>query len=318
VILVVTHSSDVTADFMCERLSRDRISFLRIDSDLAAANIELSMRDEYIELRSHGMTLSPSDVQCVWLRRPKPIDVEADDPAEGSHTSTEWGEALEGFLSQIPGCRWINHPSSNIAASRKLEQLARAKRFGLAIPPTLVTQDIKELEAFLSCHHGVIIKPISHGYLERQSPSQDTLIFTSRVSRDNLTDPTLLRRCPTLFQAEIPKHYDVRINCIDSRTTAVRLSRDSEEGRQILDIRRDNMAGVEYRVVNLPENIDIALKSLLGSYGLRFAAVDFAVDHIGRWIFFEINPNGQWAWLDQARATDVAGDLEWAMTRRLQ
>jgi hypothetical protein len=55
------------------------------------------------------------------------------------------------------------------------------------------------------------------------------------------------------------------------------------------------------------------LKRLLEEYSLRFAAVDFAVANDGAWVFFEINPNGQWAWLDLAGATDVAGDLLWAM-----
>ncbi len=31
--------------------------------------------------------------------------------------------------------------------------------------------------------------------------------------------------------------------------------------------------------------------------GLFFGALDFAVTPGGRWVFFEVNPNGQWHWL---------------------
>jgi hypothetical protein len=30
-----------------------------------------------------------------------------------------------------------------------------------------------------------------------------------------------------------------------------------------------------------------------------------AVDREGKWIFFEINPNGQWAWLDLMGGLDI-------------
>jgi D-alanine-D-alanine ligase-like ATP-grasp enzyme len=50
-------------------------------------------------------------------------------------------------------------------------------------------------------------------------------------------------------------------------------------------------------------------------YGLRFAAIDFVVDVEGQWFFLEINPGGQWAWLDIAGVADIASDLARAMTK---
>lgn len=35
------------------------------------------------------------------------------------------------------------------------------------------------------------------------------------------------------------------------------------------------------------------------SYGLRFAAIDLARRTDGGYTFFELNPNGQWAWVEQ-------------------
>lgn len=318
VILVVTHSTDVTADFMCARLARDDVHFVRIDSDRVQGNVAVSLRHGKFQLRIEHGGISPDEVACIWLRRPKPIDVQADDPAEGAHTSLEWGSAVEAFLGCIDPRRWINHPSNNAAASRKLEQLIRAKRFGLNVPQTLVTQDPTEARAFFEDHAGaIIVKPISHGYLERQTPADDTLIYTCRVTAESLADISLVSRCPTLFQAEIDKAFDVRVVSVDGRVRAVRLSRRADGERQILDVRRDNMQGVEYAVVDVPHRTQTALLSLLTSYRLRFAAVDFAVDAKGEWTFFEVNANGQWAWLDQVGVTDLAGDLEWAMTRTL-
>ncbi|MGZ5451333.1 MAG: hypothetical protein ACXW5U_25845 [Thermoanaerobaculia bacterium] len=83
-------------------------------------------------------------------------------------------------------------------------------------------------------------------------------------------------------------------------------------GEQILDIGRDNMEDVEYLRVSMPEDVVVALRRLLSSYELRFAALDFAITPSGKWVFFEVNPNGQWAWMDLAGATTLWQDFVYA------
>jgi D-alanine-D-alanine ligase-like ATP-grasp enzyme len=39
---------------------------------------------------------------------------------------------------------------------------------------------------------------------------------------------------------------------------------------------------------------------------LRYAAADFAVDGEGRWWFPEVNPNGQWLWLEHAAGVPIS------------
>jgi len=315
-ILIITHSSDVTADYQCARLRKEQAHFVRIDSDTLTSRVSIRASEFETSLAIDGRSYTTADVSCVWLRRPKAIDVHGTDPAERAHSATEWGEALEGFLSQLPERVWINHASRNARASHKIEQLSRARAAGLLVPPTLVTQDADEAQAFAAAHGGrIIVKPLFSGYIERATVDQDSQIYTSRVELEHLERRELLKRCPTLFQAEIAKDYDVRACFVDGRLRCVRMDRASLRGNQILDIRRDNMESVRYTPMDAPADVSSRLTALMVHYGLRFAAIDFAVTREGDWIFFEINPNGQWAWLDLAGATDVAGDLAWAMRR---
>jgi hypothetical protein len=69
------------------------------------------------------------------------------------------------------------------------------------------------------------------------------------------------------------------------------------------------MSDVTYRTTVLPMSLSKRILALMASYKLRFAAIDMAVDQKGRWHFFEINPNGQWAWLDLCGATDIGTSL---------
>ncbi|HXI12026.1 MAG TPA: ATP-grasp ribosomal peptide maturase [Thermoanaerobaculia bacterium] len=253
-------------------------------------------------LEISGAVLTPDDVQNIWLRRPKPVSIPArDDAAEHAHVVNEWGEALEGFLAHVPRAKWMNHPVNNVAASHKLEQLTRAEAYGLAAPRTLVTQSNAELRGFWSEMNGrVIVKPLASGFLEREDGAH-TSIYTNRVEADQLESP-VLSTCPTLFQEEIEKVYDVRLTAVDDVLTAVALRRDDVDDP---DVRRDNMRHVHYEVVQIPLATAAAVRALLHSYDLRFAAVDFGVTERGEWVFFEINPNGQWAWLDLVGVTHL-------------
>lgn len=315
-ILVITHSTDVTADYQCARLAKEQVPFVRIDSDTISSRVGIRATATTTAVSVEGKWYATADISCVWLRRPKAIEVQATDVGERLHSANEWGEALEGFLSQIPVHLWINHASRNARASHKIDQLTRAHVAGLHIPSTLVTQDAEEARVFAASHGGrIVVKPLFSGYVERASVDQDTQVYTSRVELEHLDRRELLQRCPTLFQAEVNKDYDVRVCYVDGRLRCIRMDRLDSSGQQILDIRRDNMAAVRYTALEAPDEVSRPLVDLISHYGLRFAAIDFAVTREGHWIFFEINPNGQWAWLDLAGVTDVAGDLMWAMCR---
>src|SRR6266545_4399106 len=123
-LLVVTNSEDATADYFCRRLRRARLPFIRFDSDADVRRLRVAYDERGARLRIHGRWYAPSEFSNVWLRRPRPIAPAAGrDAAERQHVAAEWGEALEGFLAHIPVRRWINHPTANVLASHKLEQL---------------------------------------------------------------------------------------------------------------------------------------------------------------------------------------------------
>jgi hypothetical protein len=69
------------------------------------------------------------------------------------------------------------------------------------------------------------------------------------------------------------------------------------------------MKDVTYRSVSLSKDTKQAVVMLMKHYGLRFAAIDMAISLRDEWFFFEVNPNGQWAWLDLAGVTDIAASF---------
>ena len=318
VVLVVTHSSDVTADYLCGRMAEASVPHLRFNSDADLSQVSVEYACGKASLMVEGRTITPEDVGHVWFRRPEELlcPVACDDDAEQKHVVEEWSAALEGFFAHIPLGKWVNHPSRNAAASHKIEQLTRAVNLGLATPETLLTRDLRTLQGFWdACDGEVVAKPLISGYLERIEPSADTLIYTNRVERHHLEQADMvLPSCPTLFQRLVRKSVDVRVAVVDQAFFPIGMQA-GDGATQRLDIRRNNMDDVRYVQVGLPTQVRSQLRQLLDSYGLRFAAIDMAVDLTGNWIFFEINPNGQWAWTDLEGATDIASGFIRAFRR---
>lgn len=92
---------------------------------------------------------------------------------------------------------------------------------------------------------------------------------------------------PLYIQNYIEKSYEVRLTCIDNKVFAVRI--DSEDK---LDWRKD-YSGLKYSVIDCPQNIKNRCFKLMEDFDLEFGAFDFIVSKEDKWIFLEINPNGQ-------------------------
>ena len=48
---------------------------------------------------------------------------------------------------------------------------------------------------------------------------------------------------------------------------------------------------------------------MLSYYNLVFGAFDYIVTPQNEWIFLELNPNGQWLWLEEALKLDISNKI---------
>jgi glutathione synthase/RimK-type ligase-like ATP-grasp enzyme len=320
VVLVLTNSKDATSDYLCDKLCFAGTDICRFDTDLDCRNASYVYQDGVAYLLWNGRSLRASFVDAVIYRRPKQMVVSEliRDPVTREHAASEWSEAMEGFLAHIDEKKWINHPSRIYMSSHKVEQLTHAQMHGLRVPETVVTNDPDVASQFVSSQaSGAVVKPLASGYIERNVEGVDTIIYTSRFQQADLPLLRDLGECPVLFQQCVPKVLDVRVTVIDHRSVAVGLSKTARDGKQELDIRRDNMEGVHYTVVQMPSKVEKAVQQLMTDYRLRFAAIDFVIAKNGEWFFLEVNPNGQWAWLDISANAEISDAFAEALRRPL-
>lgn len=173
-----------------------------------------------------------------------------------------------------------------------LQSQAEPTKFGeTTFTGTLVSSDPAALRRFAEGNRqGTICKPIFHGlFVDGNSAFS---IFTRRVTPDSLGDDAGVA-CPVFLQEEIARSADVRATFIGPSCFAADIKGDDG----IVDW-RDPAMKVSYTPSTLPSEVEGLCRVMLSRLGLRYGAFDFVRAQDGRLVFLEVNPTGEWAWLE--------------------
>lgn len=276
-ILAFSCSTDATVDVVANICSKAEI--VRIDTD------KIKSKTIFVDYLGHT---SLDDYDVVWYRRPFEFEKEKKS-LENYIRQKELNEIIWNFFLQIPKERWMNFPAINWYADRKLIQLRDAPKFGLNVPPWIISSDKRQIKDFLAVQKRCLVKPMDNGYI----PYGNKLFHIYSTELNDKISLNYSKNCPTLFQKIIEKSFDVRTIYVDGKVLFFKL----ESGN--LDVRVDGMKSVKYSLINPPQKIKKAYCDFVKSYDMRFCTSDFVVDLNGRWFFLENNPNGNWAWLEE-------------------
>ncbi len=308
-ILIVTNREDHTADWLIlELISRDA-KFFRFNTEDYVTDTKLTWAPPHsAHLEVRGKACDLSSITSVWYRRPVSPHVSSELSADrASWAVGEAREVMEGMWRAHKDVLWVNHPDRNLAASSKPEQIAVAKSSGFLTPDTLISNDSAEVREFSAAHReGIICKPLRSGRLPIEG--RERLFFTSLLDQGAIRGLSDIGPEPYLFQGLIQKRYDVRVTVIGSDAFGARIeSQQSSDSR--IDWRRGDPGTLHHEILDLPDDVSQWCVDLVKHYGLHFGAIDLAVDDEGRYVFFELNPNGQWAWVEQATGLPLRSRL---------
>ncbi|WP_030417197.1 ATP-grasp ribosomal peptide maturase [Streptomyces sp. NRRL S-1448] len=309
-VLVATEADDVTADMVIAQLNRRNVPVVRFNPADIGGCLTVSARfgagpaPVVGQVRTLSRTVDLDHVRAVYWRRPVWPDFPylGDDDARFAAAQVRHG--LSGTLYALEGPLWVNHPLRNAAADYKPAQLALAQRLGLTVPSTLVTNDPDEAREFIAVYGQVIYKTLRWTSYKRDGVPVTG--WADPVTAAEIDDS--VRMAPHLFQARVDKVADVRVLVVGGRVFPVRIDSD------LLDWRKDYSA-LSYSVVDLPDHVDKALLACLDRFGLVSGSFDLAVDRAGDYWWLELNPNGQWGWLEEKTGLEMSAAFADLLTR---
>lgn len=305
-VLILADERDASADAMVRALHERGTVVHRVDTawfpGQLSVSAELTGGRWAGQLRAPYRTIDLDGITAVWFRSPKAYRFPAAmSAAERGFANLEAKYGLGGVLTSLP-VLWINHPARLADAAYKPVQLALARRCGLRVADTVITNESDTVIEFARRGQTVTKVLGSNSIVERGGRK---LAYTRVLDAADLEDLRGIDRTTHLFQRWVPKSYEARVVVVGEDMTAVAIHADSPAAQ--VDWRTD-YDNLRYELIEPPESVAVGIRCLMKEMGLVYGALDFVIGPDG-WTFLEVNAGGQYGWLEDATGTPITGQL---------
>lgn len=100
---------------------------------------------------------------------------------------------------------------------------------------------------------------------------------------------------------------------VDESVYACRISSQAYSETKT-DWRRATSLGLKlkHQIIELPADVSTRCVQLVSMLGLRFGAIDL-IESDTDYTFLEINPNGQWAWVEELTGASISSAIARAL-----
>lgn len=326
-ILIFSSMNEPCTDWVEKELRLRGSKFIRINYEESLTDTlwDIEISNNGIFLKINGHIVQP---KAVWMRRwGYPLIPKMQDELSKFFVFNEFLSMSSG-LSSLIDTKWINHPHKEKISTNKILQLVEAKELGWEIPNTLISNNLHEVIKFRNKLTHLIFKPVSanqsshhiaskltqvkmsneypedkYDYGDPHSPS---LIFTQELTNEKLEYLHALKWTPVNFQQKIIKKSDIRVTVIGKKIFSCRI-KSQNDTKTSLDFRYMNIIGnLPHEKIELGSEINARILLLMNKLGLVFGCLDFIEKHNGDLVFLEVNPSGQWLWIEQLTGMKIS------------
>lgn len=306
-VLLISNKEDLSLDYVVAELAKHSHSFFRLNSeDLLAYSSSFFLDQKLFILRNEAVEIRlGQNLRSVIYRRPgQPYTAgnqQQDSLAIQKYVCDQWSVFITGLrsLSQVV---WINSPEADSFCENKIVQLSVAQDLGFELPKTLISTDqISIQNFFLEQDSECVAKALSSPLLELEDG--DYFVFSNIIKSLDSISNNEFNSAPTIFQERVKNKIDVRVTVCGNQIFAVEILRKS-----LLDVPFDWRTCEEelsFIEIILPEELQQKCFQLVRHFGLVFGALDF-VRSGDKFVFLEINPAGEWGWLQRKAGLNIA------------
>tara|TARA_B110000196_G_scaffold122424_1_gene106169 strand:+ start:2013 stop:2972 length:960 start_codon:yes stop_codon:yes gene_type:complete len=300
-LLIVSNKTDLATDFLILKLQETGVKYYRLNTEdyLTIWDFEWQCNDGVVKLMisENGSFLDINLIESAYIRQPRLPESKVEE-SEVEFYKREVGEGLRTLWRSIPDHKWLNPPYKILRASNKPEQISKAISIGFKVPNTCITSNSKVADHFYNNNNeDIVVKAVKNGFLFDGEAAR--IAPTRKILKEEIFALDDYEKMPLIFQKRIEKEYDIRVTVVGSKvfSTAI-LSQEYLETST--DWRVSSHLGLElkHEKITLPLSLEKMCVQLTRENGLRYSAIDLILSTNGEYYFLEINPNGQWAWIE--------------------
>lgn len=317
-IAIVADSRDEHQLKLRAEIERRSVAVVLLAPDAFPASVTLSLRAAPLEARwtmESSEIVALHNVDRAFIRHsagPKAGSWSAD-PALRTWTVDEATAALDALLLLLP-IRFVPaSPTVVRTAACKPLQIARAAECGLAVPRTLMTNDPTMFARFFEETEGQMV---SKTLFARQADVDGVsrFAFTHAVQRRDLTNLNALRNGPVLLQERIAKRRELRVTIAGDSVFAAEVDSQAVAATRV-DWRRLADPPLVWQPHHLPVAVHSALLRLMQRLDLSFGCVDMILTHDDEHVFLEVNPLGDWLFIEERLGSPITSAIADLLTR---
>jgi len=307
-IMVVTKTGDATADYVLEKMTKRQIPHIRFNSDEFSNDIidlNFGSRNSNSVIVVGCRKIYLEEIKAVWFRRlirPNVLGIANEEARQ--FAEQEFDFTMRWLIDSL-NCPIIDREVDIMKARNKFAQLKLAEKIGFRIPDTLITNSPSKAHKFIEKYEAVAIKTIA-GYGRRLNNGFET-VYTQMLTPKIIQKFDSIRLAPICLQEYIEKKFELRITIVGERIFGCRI--DSQQcPKARIDWRKGNahLAHLEYAV---DQDTASKLLKMMVHFRINFAAFDLIVTPKGEVVFLEMNPSGQFVWIEELTGMPISDAL---------
>jgi glutathione synthase/RimK-type ligase-like ATP-grasp enzyme len=299
-VLILTKKMDIESDLLGIQFLKNGIDYAKITEEDIPLNFHFEFKIGKFNdslLRLGNRKFNPDEIKIVLFRYfdPKFLNYYSGRVYQ-MYFAQQWYQAFN-CLSISLNALWINNPQRTFDSENRLNQLQVAHRLGFSIPETLITNEIEAATKFFKrFRRSTIVKVLHHHdiYLNQRSYR----FLTNNIEASHLPKLNELTYAPVIFQKKIENDSEIRVTVVNDKTFSCRISTVKEK-RNFSDLHKIKEKELIFSEINLGKKIEKLCIKLNRRLGLLISSIDFVQAKNGELYFLEINPIGDWNWIEK-------------------
>lgn len=286
----------------------------------------VSILENDVIIEQNGKMVGLSQISGVWIKRQGVLVTSDEEQCNCGFADycnyklwkDEWNSIIKQLLAHLSykGIPFFDETYSLLLAEKKLLQLDIARAVGFNTPPTIISNSKPQIISFLNHQEGKGILKLSTQPTFNKN-NDVYFIFANKVSIMDFDEMDTTINSPFIVQKYIQKQYEVRYTFVNGEHFVCKIESQLSDKSKI-DFRRYDFANTPYLAIEAPVNIKEMVTLFMSKLNLNYGALDFIVDPNDNWFFLEVNPVGQYGWIEHLAGLKITNAiLRYLQTKKM-
>lgn len=309
-ILIFTSLDDSEINNLGPYLIKHNIDYIRVNGENFMDYFKFTLKisnaidNNELSFTYFNKTYFVNDFDYIWVRR---FSIDTFDfcenftEIENKYFKIEWRDFFSALLELYPE-KLLVPVYHGISKPR---QLITAKKVGLKIPNTIITNSIDSIKDFFGNNSGKIFaKALKHHSIDNNDGTL-TDFYGLTFSSVNEIEKENVQFAPVIYQNQIDKlsSKEFRVNVFKKYITSFTYENITEDDWHFEDIN-----GIKMSEKKIPEDIQKKILDLFHELNLHIGTVDL-IEHDDNWYFLEVNTGGDWKWLENSADVNLSEEI---------